>query len=103
MRLFNPGSSQRSPIVDMIEFLPETYKVEVNSARCPSAVVCIRILENFHLPPQQHLLDTCVRESDDDHNCPNYHVSFSPPTHLSRTKLRQCSHRFLVPSMHVAD
>lgn len=27
LRLFKPGSSQRCPILDMIEFLPETYKV----------------------------------------------------------------------------
>lgn len=50
LRLFKPGSSQRSPIVDMIEFLPETYK---------------------------HLLDNCVRESDNDHNCPEYHIEYS--------------------------
>lgn len=27
LRLFIPGSAQRCPILDMIEFLPETYKV----------------------------------------------------------------------------
>ncbi|KAA8580801.1 hypothetical protein FQN60_013759 [Etheostoma spectabile] len=48
--LFTPGSGQRSPILDMIEFLPETYK---------------------------HLLDRCVRESDDDHNCPDYHIEYN--------------------------
>uniref|UniRef100_A0A3B5B373 Transient receptor potential cation channel subfamily A member 1-like n=1 Tax=Stegastes partitus TaxID=144197 RepID=A0A3B5B373_9TELE len=47
--VFTPGSSQRCPIVDMIEFLPETYK---------------------------HLLDRCVRESDDDHNSPEYHIEY---------------------------
>ncbi|CAI5673336.1 unnamed protein product [Oreochromis niloticus] len=47
--LFNPESSQRCPILDMIEFLPETYK---------------------------HLLDRCVRESDDDHNSPDYHIEY---------------------------
>ncbi|XP_017261877.1 transient receptor potential cation channel subfamily A member 1b [Kryptolebias marmoratus] len=50
LRLFVPGSSQRCPILDMIEFLPETCK---------------------------HLLDRCVRESDDDHNSPNYHIEYN--------------------------
>ncbi|XP_032360142.1 transient receptor potential cation channel subfamily A member 1b isoform X2 [Etheostoma spectabile] len=50
LSLFTPGSGQRSPILDMIEFLPETYK---------------------------HLLDRCVRESDDDHNCPDYHIEYN--------------------------
>lgn len=27
LKLFLPGSSQRCPIMDMIEFLPDTYKV----------------------------------------------------------------------------
>lgn len=27
LQLFTPGTSQRCPILDMIEFLPETYKV----------------------------------------------------------------------------
>uniref|UniRef100_A0A3P8U693 Transient receptor potential cation channel, subfamily A, member 1b n=1 Tax=Amphiprion percula TaxID=161767 RepID=A0A3P8U693_AMPPE len=49
LRMFTPGSIQRCPIVDMIEFLPETYK---------------------------HLLDRCVRESDDDHNSPDYHIEY---------------------------
>ncbi|XP_041817411.1 transient receptor potential cation channel subfamily A member 1b [Chelmon rostratus] len=48
--LFTPGSNQRCPILDMIEFLPETYK---------------------------HLLDSCVRESDDDHNSPDYHIEYN--------------------------
>ncbi|XP_067434014.1 transient receptor potential cation channel subfamily A member 1b [Thunnus thynnus] len=47
--LFIPGSSQRCPILDMIEVLPETYK---------------------------HLLDRCVRESDDDYNSPDYHIEY---------------------------
>uniref|UniRef100_A0AAQ6IJI5 Ion transport domain-containing protein n=1 Tax=Anabas testudineus TaxID=64144 RepID=A0AAQ6IJI5_ANATE len=47
LRLFGVNSSQRCPIFDMIEFQPETYK---------------------------HLLDRCVRESDEDHNSPDYHV-----------------------------
>ncbi|XP_078137249.1 transient receptor potential cation channel subfamily A member 1b [Sander vitreus] len=50
LSLFTPGSGQRSPILDMIEFLPETYK---------------------------HLLDRCVRESDDDHNSPDYHIEYN--------------------------
>ncbi|XP_040921857.1 transient receptor potential cation channel subfamily A member 1b [Toxotes jaculatrix] len=48
--LFIPGSSQRCPILDMIEFLPETCK---------------------------HLLDRCVRESDDDHNSHDYHIEYN--------------------------
>uniref|UniRef100_A0A8C8DU18 Transient receptor potential cation channel, subfamily A, member 1b n=1 Tax=Oryzias sinensis TaxID=183150 RepID=A0A8C8DU18_9TELE len=50
LQLFTPGTSQRCPILDMIEFLPETYK---------------------------HLLDRCVRESDDDHNSPDYHIEYN--------------------------
>ncbi|XP_070784386.1 transient receptor potential cation channel subfamily A member 1-like [Enoplosus armatus] len=50
LRLFTPGSSQKCPIQDMIEFLPETYK---------------------------HLLDSCVRESDDDYNSPDYHIEYN--------------------------
>ncbi|XP_062297967.1 transient receptor potential cation channel subfamily A member 1b [Scomber scombrus] len=50
VKLFKPGSSQRCPILDMIEVLPETYK---------------------------HLLDRCVRESDDDHNSPDYHIEYN--------------------------
>ncbi|XP_047424377.1 transient receptor potential cation channel subfamily A member 1b [Mugil cephalus] len=49
LRLFMPGTSQRCPILDMIEFQPETYK---------------------------HLLDRCVKESDDDHNSPDYHIEY---------------------------
>ncbi|XP_068565601.1 transient receptor potential cation channel subfamily A member 1b isoform X2 [Cebidichthys violaceus] len=48
--MFKPGSSHGSPILDMIEFLPETTK---------------------------HLLDRCVRESDDDHNSPDYHIEYN--------------------------
>uniref|UniRef100_UPI0037E71AE9 transient receptor potential cation channel subfamily A member 1b n=1 Tax=Semicossyphus pulcher TaxID=241346 RepID=UPI0037E71AE9 len=50
LRLFTAESSQRCPILDMIEFLPDTFK---------------------------HLLDNCVRESDDDHNSPNYHIEYN--------------------------
>ncbi|XP_057681142.1 transient receptor potential cation channel subfamily A member 1b [Corythoichthys intestinalis] len=46
---FKPGGSQRCPIMDMIEYVPETYK---------------------------HLLDCCVKESDDDPNCHNYHIEY---------------------------
>ncbi|KAM9839532.1 transient receptor potential cation channel subfamily A member 1b [Aulostomus maculatus] len=49
LKLFIPGTSQRCPIIEMIEFLPETYK---------------------------HLLDNCVRESDDDRNSPDYHIDY---------------------------
>ncbi|PWA18222.1 hypothetical protein CCH79_00004232 [Gambusia affinis] len=49
LRLFVPGSTQRCPILDMIEFLPECCK---------------------------HLLDRCMRESDDDHNSPDYHIEY---------------------------
>ncbi|XP_051909850.1 transient receptor potential cation channel subfamily A member 1b [Hippocampus zosterae] len=47
--MFKVGGSQRCPIMDMIEYLPETYK---------------------------HLLDRSVRESEDDHNCPNFHIEY---------------------------
>ncbi|XP_035510152.1 transient receptor potential cation channel subfamily A member 1b [Morone saxatilis] len=50
LRLFNVGSIQRCPILEMIEFLPETYK---------------------------HLLDRCVRESDEDHNSCDYHIEYN--------------------------
>ncbi|XP_037549697.1 transient receptor potential cation channel subfamily A member 1b [Nematolebias whitei] len=50
LRLFASDSDQRCPILDMIEFLPETCK---------------------------HLLDRCVRESDDDHNSPDYHIEYN--------------------------
>ncbi|XP_077364943.1 transient receptor potential cation channel subfamily A member 1-like [Festucalex cinctus] len=43
------GGSQRCPIMDMIEYLPETYK---------------------------HLLDRCVKESEDDHNSSEYHIEY---------------------------
>nr|XP_020455683.1 transient receptor potential cation channel subfamily A member 1 [Monopterus albus] len=49
LQLFKHNSSQRCPILDMIEFLPETCK---------------------------HLLDRCVKESDDDHNSPDYHIEY---------------------------
>uniref|UniRef100_A0A3B4WXU2 Transient receptor potential cation channel, subfamily A, member 1b n=1 Tax=Seriola lalandi dorsalis TaxID=1841481 RepID=A0A3B4WXU2_SERLL len=48
--IINTSVCSRSPILDMIEFLPETYK---------------------------HLLDRCVRESDDDHNSPDYHIEYN--------------------------
>uniref|UniRef100_A0A674NZZ9 Transient receptor potential cation channel, subfamily A, member 1b n=1 Tax=Takifugu rubripes TaxID=31033 RepID=A0A674NZZ9_TAKRU len=50
LTLFETDTPQRCPIVDMIELLPDTYK---------------------------HLLDSCVRESDDDHNSADYHIEYS--------------------------
>ncbi|KAM9331854.1 transient receptor potential cation channel subfamily A member 1b [Pholidichthys leucotaenia] len=50
LSLFIPGSSQRCPILDMIEFLPETFK---------------------------HLMDRSVRESDHDQNSPDYHIEYN--------------------------
>ncbi|KAM8730774.1 transient receptor potential cation channel subfamily A member 1b [Acanthopagrus schlegelii] len=50
LSLFIPGSGQRCPIMDMIEYLPETYK---------------------------HLLDSCVMESDDDYNSADYHIEYN--------------------------
>ncbi|XP_053715593.1 transient receptor potential cation channel subfamily A member 1b [Synchiropus splendidus] len=49
LQSFAPGSPQRCPILDMIEFLPETFK---------------------------HLLDCCVKETDDP-NCPNYKIEYN--------------------------
>ncbi|XP_077410170.1 transient receptor potential cation channel subfamily A member 1b isoform X2 [Vanacampus margaritifer] len=46
---FKIGGSQRCPIMDMIEYLPETYK---------------------------HLLDRCVKESEDDPNSSDYHIKY---------------------------
>ncbi|XP_077480584.1 transient receptor potential cation channel subfamily A member 1b [Stigmatopora argus] len=46
---FKPGGSQRCPIMDMIEYVPETYK---------------------------HLLDNCVKESEEDPNCHNYYIEY---------------------------
>lgn len=69
----------------MIEFLPDTYKVEIISHAdrytegllLKSAFACTPCTRLNGIPifPQQHLLDTCVKESDNDHNCPDYHVS----------------------------
>uniref|UniRef100_A0A673AM45 Ion transport domain-containing protein n=1 Tax=Sphaeramia orbicularis TaxID=375764 RepID=A0A673AM45_9TELE len=61
-RLFKPGSTQRSPVLDLIEFLPESFK---------------------------HLLDNCVRESDDDPNSPNFHIEYDfmwlqPPVEVKK-------------------
>ncbi|KAL3041036.1 hypothetical protein OYC64_011921 [Pagothenia borchgrevinki] len=50
LSMFTPGSSRDCPIMEMIEFLPETYK---------------------------HLMDCCVIESEHDHNCPDYHIDYS--------------------------
>ncbi|KAM4606588.1 transient receptor potential cation channel subfamily A member 1b [Polymixia lowei] len=48
--LFNYGSGQRCPVMDMIEFLPASYK---------------------------YLLDHCVKESDDDPNSPEYNIEYN--------------------------
>ncbi|XP_071780098.2 transient receptor potential cation channel subfamily A member 1b isoform X1 [Centroberyx gerrardi] len=50
LKLFKSGSVKRCPILGMIEVLPETYK---------------------------HLLDCCVRESDDDLNSPEYNIEYN--------------------------
>ncbi|XP_034416620.1 transient receptor potential cation channel subfamily A member 1b [Cyclopterus lumpus] len=50
LTLFTLGSSQRCPILDMIEFLPETYK---------------------------HLLDRNIKESGDDLNSPDYYIEYN--------------------------
>ncbi|CAL8311470.1 unnamed protein product [Merluccius merluccius] len=47
---FNTTSNMRSPVLDMIENLPESYK---------------------------HLLNRCVRESDDDPNSPEYNIEYN--------------------------
>uniref|UniRef100_A0A673AM39 Ion transport domain-containing protein n=1 Tax=Sphaeramia orbicularis TaxID=375764 RepID=A0A673AM39_9TELE len=60
LRLFKPGSTQRSPVLDLIEFLPESFK---------------------------HLLDNCVRESDDDPNSPNFHFAYLPQVFVQLTPL----------------
>lgn len=62
LTMFNPASNQRCPILDMIECLPESYK---------------------------HLLDSCVRESDDDYNSNEYHIEYDftwlqPPLSLKK-------------------
>lgn len=66
----------------MIEFLPETYKVATEISMCSISIIlhlyvliavtsAVTMFFYFH---QQHLLDSCVRESDDDHNSSDYHV-----------------------------
>ncbi|KAM3860720.1 transient receptor potential cation channel subfamily A member 1b [Diretmus argenteus] len=50
LKLFNYRVGQRSPILDMIEVLPESYK---------------------------HLLDRCVKESDHDPNSPEYNIEYN--------------------------
>ncbi|XP_067107898.1 transient receptor potential cation channel subfamily A member 1b [Osmerus mordax] len=48
--LFKHGTGQRCAVLDMIEFLPESY---------------------------EHLLDSCVTESDDDANSLDYHIEYN--------------------------
>uniref|UniRef100_A0A8C5I1M0 Ion transport domain-containing protein n=1 Tax=Gouania willdenowi TaxID=441366 RepID=A0A8C5I1M0_GOUWI len=60
--MFKPGSNQGCPVLDMIEFLPDSYK---------------------------HLLDTCVKESEHDCNSPDYHIKYEfrwlqAPLHLTK-------------------
>ncbi|CDQ58102.1 unnamed protein product [Oncorhynchus mykiss] len=50
MLLFEVKSTKRCVVMDMIEFLPESFK---------------------------HLLDTCVKESDDDINSTNYSIEYN--------------------------
>ncbi|XP_034147181.1 transient receptor potential cation channel subfamily A member 1a [Esox lucius] len=50
MMMFKRNSSKQCVVFGMIEFLPESFK---------------------------HLLDTCVKESDDDENCYNYSIEYS--------------------------
>ncbi|XP_070988658.1 transient receptor potential cation channel subfamily A member 1-like [Oncorhynchus clarkii lewisi] len=50
MLLFEVKSTKRCVVMDMIEFLPESFK---------------------------HLLDTCVKESDDDVNSYNYSIEYT--------------------------
>ncbi|XP_038819178.1 transient receptor potential cation channel subfamily A member 1-like [Salvelinus namaycush] len=50
MLLFKVKSTKRCVVMDMIEFLPESFK---------------------------HLLDTCVKESDDDINSTNYSIEYT--------------------------
>ncbi|XP_029934626.1 transient receptor potential cation channel subfamily A member 1b isoform X4 [Myripristis murdjan] len=50
LKMFKHGAPQKCPILAMIEILPETFK---------------------------HLLDRCVRESDDDPNSPDYSIEYN--------------------------
>lgn len=83
MTLFETNSTQRCPIVDMIELLPDTYKVGRLRRKLAhlSSVVSLSFIFSFRSHVhciicflRQHLLDSCVRESDDDHNSADYHV-----------------------------
>uniref|UniRef100_A0A8C6U7Q4 Transient receptor potential cation channel, subfamily A, member 1b n=1 Tax=Neogobius melanostomus TaxID=47308 RepID=A0A8C6U7Q4_9GOBI len=49
LTMFNPVGIQQCVVLDMIEYLPE----------------CIK-----------HLLDSCVKESDHDTNCPEFHIKY---------------------------
>ncbi|XP_017213756.1 transient receptor potential cation channel subfamily A member 1a isoform X2 [Danio rerio] len=50
MTTYKPNSTKRCIVMDMIEFLPESFK---------------------------HLLDTCIRESEEDVNCTNYYIEYN--------------------------
>lgn len=69
LRLFKPCSGQRSPIIDMIEFLPETYKVEVISDNCPTVAICIRTFLPFF-----HYLNTCKLDFHFPSTAPSGHL-----------------------------
>ncbi|XP_073705503.1 transient receptor potential cation channel subfamily A member 1a [Garra rufa] len=50
MTTYKPNSSKRCIVMDMIEFLPESFK---------------------------HLLDTCIKESEEDVNSTNYYIEYN--------------------------
>ncbi|TRY99671.1 hypothetical protein DNTS_027992 [Danionella cerebrum] len=68
MTTYKPNSTKRCIVMDMIEFLPESFK---------------------------HLLDTCIRESDDDVNSTNYYIEYNfrwlqhPLQNLKKTELEK--------------
>uniref|UniRef100_A0A674EGF5 Transient receptor potential cation channel, subfamily A, member 1a n=1 Tax=Salmo trutta TaxID=8032 RepID=A0A674EGF5_SALTR len=72
MLLFEVKSTKRCVVMDMIEFLPESFK---------------------------HLLDTCVKESDDDVNSYNYSIEYTfkwlqAPIHIIKLAKRDKSYYF---------
>lgn len=79
----NPVRASVVPSLTWSSFFPRPTRLKSFHTPAPSAVICIRIHSckmGFLSSLKQHLLDTCVRESDDDHNCPNYHVRFPDST-----------------------
>ncbi|CAB1326262.1 unnamed protein product [Coregonus sp. 'balchen'] len=65
MLLFEVKSTKRCVVMDMIEFLPESFKVSF-------------IQETMHKGNcHKHLLDACVNESDDDVNSYNYSIEYT--------------------------